>query len=214
VIDPHALSDEILPIELVPYAERFADEGVPIRAMARAFKQTTDAVRETVQEAIAGGRIVQMPKDDWPVGESRGDRTPTFIRQNRMDDESLIFSCIRLFHVTRLQASLLAVLIVRNEVSKDTMHQIIESRRPPGKEETDPKMVDVVICHLRKRLKPFSLKINTLWACGYYMEPQQRKTILEMVNQYVLGKATQDDLKRDDGIAAEGDEEAPAPEGD
>jgi hypothetical protein len=177
--------------------------------MARALKQTTDAVRETVQEAIANGRIVQMPKDDWPVGQSRDDRTPTFIRQNRMDDESLIFSCIRLFHVTRLQASLLAVLIVRNEVSKDTMHQIIESRRTPGKEETDPKMVDVVICHLRKRLKPFNLKINTLWACGYYMEPPQRKTILEMVNKYVLGKATQDDLKRDDSVAEDGDKEAP-----
>jgi hypothetical protein len=210
VIDPHALPEDILPNELLPFAERLADEGVPIRAMARAFKWSTEAVREAVQEAIDNGRIVQMPKDDWPVGQARDDRTPTFIRQNRMDDESLIFSCIRLFHITRLQASLLAVLIVRNEVSKDTMHQIIESRRPPGKEETDPKMVDVVICHLRKRLKPFSLKINTLWACGYYMEPQQRKAILEMVNKYVLGKATQADLKGVDPVDLEGDEEAPA----
>lgn len=211
--DPDALPEDVLPPEIVPLAERFADEGVPVRAMARAFKQTADAVRETVAAAIYNGRIVQMPKDDWPVGQSRDDRTPTFMRQNRMDDENLIFSCKRLFKVTRLQASLLAVLINRNEVSKDTMHQIIESRRAPGKEETDPKMVDVVICHLRKRLKPFNLKINTLWACGYYIEPVQRKQILEMVNSYVLGRSSQDDLTTaPPGIV--GDGQAHAAEGD
>lgn len=186
-------TDELSP-DLSRLAERFADEGVPLRAMARAFKQTTDAVRAAVQLGIDGGRIVQMPRDDWPVGITRTDRTPGFLRANKLDDESLVFSCIRLFKITRLQACLLVVLINRNEVSKDTMHQIIESRRPPGKEETDPKMVDVVICHLRKRLLPFNLKINTLWACGYYMEPYHRRAILEMVNKYVGGQATQEDF--------------------
>jgi hypothetical protein len=195
MVDPDApLPEDILPPEIVPLAERFADEGVPIRAMARAFKQTTDAVREAVAEAIYHGRIVQMPKDDWPVGQSRDDRTPSFMRQNRMDDENLLFSCQRLFKMTRLQASLLTALINRNEVSKDTLHQIIEGRRPPGREETDLKMVDVVICHLRKRLKPFNLKIVTLWASGYYIEPAQRRQILEMVNDHVLGKTTKDAL--------------------
>ena len=194
-----ALPEDILPAELVPFAERLADEGVPVRALARVFKYSTDAIREAVNEAIYKGRIVQMPKDDWPVGQSRDDRMPSFIRANRMDDENLVFACIRLFKVTRLQASLLAILINRNEVSKDTMHQIIESRRAPGKEETDPKMVDVVICHLRKRLKPFNLKINTLWACGYYMEPVQRKEILEMVNNYVVGTASKEQLTEGTG---------------
>ena len=152
--DPDSLPDEILTPALVPYAERFADEGVPIRAMARAFKQTAEAIREAVETAIYAGRIVQMPKDDWPVGQSRDDRSPVFIRQNRINDDSLIFTCKQLFKITRLQASFLAVLINRNEVSKETLHQVIESRRPPGKEETDPKMVDVVICLLRQRLKP------------------------------------------------------------
>jgi hypothetical protein len=202
--DPDSLPEEILDPALAPFAERFADEGVPIRAMARAFKQTATAVREAVETAIYTGRIVQMPKDDWPVGQARDDRTPTFLRQNRMDDDNLIFACKRLFKITRLQASFLAVLLNRNEVSKDTLHQVIESRRPPGKEETDPKMVDVVICLLRQRLRPFNLKITTLWACGYFIEPVQRKQILEMVNNYVLGKTDQDD-----GIAAEGEEEGP-----
>ena len=206
--DPDALPEDLLDPALVPLAERFADEGVPVRAMARAFKQTAEAVREAVSLAIHAGRIVQMPRDDWPVGQARHDRSPSFMRQNRMDDENLIFTCIRLFKITRLQASFLAVLINRNEVSKETLHQVIESRRPPGKEETDPKMVDVVICLLRQRLKPFNLKINTLWACGYYIEPVQRKQILEMVNNYVLGKANENAVQAANEGAQEGDGEA------
>lgn len=186
-VDPDALPEEILSPPLVPLAERFADEGVPIRAMARAFKQTTDAIRATIEEAIFHGRLVQMPRDDWPIGQARNDRTPAFVRANKIDDESLVASCQRLFKVTRLQASLLAVLVNRNEVSKETMHQVIESRRAPGKEETDPKMVDVVICNLRKRLKPFKFQINTIWASGYFMAPVQRRELLEMVNAYVSG---------------------------
>jgi len=211
--DPDALPEDILQPELVPLVERFADEGVPVRAMARACKQTTEAIREAIRTAIYSGRIVQMPRDDWPVGQSRDDRTPSYMRQNRVDDESLINACIKLFSVTKLQASLLAILINRNEVSKETMHQIIESRRTPGKEETDPKMVDVVICHLRKRLKPFNLKIITLWACGYYIEPVQRKQILEMVNNNVLGK-TPEDATADRGSEATAAPEAAQAEGD
>jgi hypothetical protein len=192
---PQLLIDEILPDEYVPVAERLADEGVPIRAMSRSFKRPAEGVRLVVQEAIEAGRIVQMPKDDWPVGQSRDDRVPTFVRANRVNDGALVTSCMRLFKITNLQASLLAILILRNEVNKDTMHGIIEGRRAPGKKPTNPKMVDVVICNLRKRLRVFDLSIETLWARGYFIEPTQRKRILEMVNEYVLGKATQDDLR-------------------
>ena len=181
--DNDTLPEDILPSDLAPFAERFADEGVPIRAMARAFKQTTEAIRSAVEEAIYKGRIVQMPRDDWPVGQIRNDRTPSFVRTNKIGDEDLIMTCKRLFNVTRLQGALLSVLLNRNEVSKETMHQIIESRRrTPGKEETDTKMVDVVIFNLRKRLKPHNYTIHTLWACGYFMPPAQRKEILELIN--------------------------------
>ena len=182
-VDPEALLDsEILSPELDVIAVRFADEGVPLRAIARAIKRPTDAVRLAVETAVYQGKIVAVPRDDWPIGTPRDSRFPSVARAYKIDDESLVFGCKRLFGVTRLQASLLAVLLNRSEVSRDTLHQIIESRRPSGKEETNPKMVDVVIWNLRKRLKPFNHTIKTLWACGYYMEPAQRREILEKVN--------------------------------
>jgi hypothetical protein len=189
------LPDEEIPEALVPICERLADEGVPIRATARALRQSTDAVRETVQYAMRTGRIAYYPKDDWPPGAHRDTRTPHWVKDNNVLEQELVFACVRLFKVTKLQGALLAVLINRTEVTKDTMHQVIESRRSSLKEETDPKMVDVVICHLRKRLKPFTLTIHTLWARGYYIEPAQRKHILNLLDLYISGKAEPEALK-------------------
>lgn len=186
MMNPDLLPDEATSPALAPIAERLADEGVPVRAIARALKHPAEGIRAAIADGIYKGRILLMPKDDWPVGQSREDRHPSYTRATRMTDETLINGCIRLFKVTKLQAALLASLLVRNEVNKDTMHQIIESRRTPGRGETDVKMVDVVICNLRKRLRPFNYTIKTLWACGYYMLPADRKDILDKVNEHVV----------------------------
>jgi DNA-binding response OmpR family regulator len=68
------------------------------------------------------------------------------------------------------------------------MHQIIEKCRAPNKgDQTDPKMVDVVICNLRKRLKKTGLKIETMWGCGYFMKPDMRTRALELIGEYATG---------------------------
>ena len=47
-------------------AARLADEGVPICAIARALKIPSDDVRETLQDALGEGVIVEYPREDWP----------------------------------------------------------------------------------------------------------------------------------------------------
>ena len=190
------LPSEEIPKVLVPYCVRLADEGVPYRAIARAMRQTADAVRDAVRTAVLTGSIAYYPKEDWPPGAHRDTRTPLWVKDNYVQEQELVFSCVRLFKETKLQGALLAVLINRTEVTKDTMHQVIESRRSSLKEETDPKMVDVVICHLRKRLKPFNLTIHTLWARGYYMEPAQRQHMLNLLTLYISGEKHPDELKK------------------
>ena len=79
--------------------------------------------------------------------------------------------------MTRLQANFMLVLLKREEADKDTLHHVIESQRairrnqPDNPESTDPKMVDVVICNLRKRLRSYfdagHETIKTLWGHGY-----------------------------------------------
>ena len=164
---------------------QLADEGIPIRAIARATKLSSERIRDTLHTATDLGQIVGLPRDDWPSGIARDSRVPDPAGVPRLNDEKLIFNISRLFKVTKLQAALFAVLIKRTEVIKETLHQVIESRRKPNKEETDPKMVDVVICHLRQRLEPFEITIETQWASGYYMTLDMRKKANLLLEQFL-----------------------------
>ncbi len=163
---------------------RLANEEVPVNAIARAVQAPSDEVRETIQEAIMYGKVLSMPRSDWhPL--QRGNRG----ENSKLTEEELVSNCQRTFHLTKLHASFLSVLMRRNEVTKITLHQIIEScRRQPQDEETDIKMVDVILCNLRKKLKPFGLQIKTLWSSGYYMEPDVRKKAQDIILERLNGE--------------------------
>lgn len=169
---------------------RLADEEIPVGAIARATKRPADEVRDILHDAVARGAIIRIPRPDWhPL--PRGERT-VLSAVEKLSDDTILHVCIRLFKITRLQASLFTLLIKRNEVTKEMMHHAIEQRRvktAKACEETDPKMVDVVVCHLRKRLKAIPLEIKTLWGCGYYMSPVDRRTANEMINAFVMGES-------------------------
>jgi two-component system cell cycle response regulator CtrA len=47
-------------------------------------------------------------------------------------------------------------------------------------EAPDLKSVDVVVCRLRKRLRPFSVVISTEWGRGYYLDLDARATLLSL----------------------------------
>ena len=189
-LDPIFPDDE-LRADFVPIAVRLADEGVPLCAISRSLRAPSDYVRVALHAAKEEGKIIDLPREDWPPNSLRATRDP--VAGRKMDDEDIVFNCVRLFKVTRQQASLLSVLIRRNEVSKDMMHQIIEKCRAPNKgDQTDPKMVDVVICNLRKRLKKTGLKIETMWGCGYFMKPDMRTRALELIGEYATGVIKKD----------------------
>lgn len=184
-------SDNLLPGEelnadTAKVAANLAHEGVPIRAIARALKQSTDAVREAINEAVSRGSIVSAPKEDWTATVSKDNRSPELLKP-KVNEEDLTRSLKRMFKVTPLQAALLGVLLTKDQVSKDMLHQVIEARRKHKAEETDPKMVDVVICNLRKKVKPYGVLVVTIWSCGYYMEPALRKKVLGLVMSYLAG---------------------------
>jgi hypothetical protein len=175
--------DDIPPLD-EPLVVRMAIEGIPIRAAARCTKLPSDVVRGVVTEALALGTIVQMPRDDWSPQLTREQRVPEYAKTG-INDALLILNVVRLFGVTQQQACLLLVLIKRREVTRKMLHAVIESRRPHPKVETEPKIVDVVICKLRKKLEPLGLRIETVWSCGYFMSEEHRKTAMAMLNTFI-----------------------------
>ena len=170
------------PFDPVASIARLANEGIPIAVIARGLDAESAYIREVVRGAIDCGKVTEMPRDDWPPTARRADHLPSQLAKS--DEEGLLTACMRAFAVTKLQASFMLVLLKREEADKDTLHHVIESQRairrnqPDNPECTDPKMVDVVICNLRKRLRGYwpagHEVIKTLWGHGYYMEKVDR----------------------------------------
>ncbi len=169
-----------------PIVVRLADEGIPVRAIARAVSISSTNIYEMLRDALAAGMIVEMPKDDWPPG-SRRDARLAFNGTPLENEDTLKVACARLFRATRLEAAILAVLLKRSEVTKTQLHLVIEQTRPnENRDATDPKMVDVVICHLRKKLKPHNITIKTIWGTGYLIPAPDREkaatALIEVTN--------------------------------
>lgn len=184
VVDPDPSQTSLLQA----IAVRMADEGIPVRAIARAVRIPGEDVYNILREAITTGTIVELPKDDWPPGSNRNSRS-VFQGTPLEQDDALKFACARVFKATRLEAAILAVLLKRTEVTKQQLHQVIENNRPGDgegnpREETDPKMVDVLICHLRKKLKLHEITIETVWGIGYLIAAAQRDLAIRKLTQF------------------------------
>ncbi len=161
--------------------------------MARGFERGSEVIRESLETSLADGVISEMPRDDWPPTARRADHLPSQLAKEQ--DDHLLTACMRAFNITKLQSSFMLVLLKRDEADKDTLHHVIESQRairrnqPDNPDTTDPKMVDVVICNLRKRLRPYFPSghetIRTLWGHGYYMERVDRDLAMAKIHAVV-----------------------------
>src|ERR1700721_563655 len=153
-----------------------ADEGIPVRAIARSLKIPGEDVYDLLNEAISEGRLFELPKDDWPPGKKRSQRAQTENTILSRDDEALRMGCSSCFKLTRLQSAVFVALLRRPELSKEHIHNAIEAIRTGANAPTDLKMVDVVVCHIRKKLTAIDKDwtISTVWGIGYSLPPATR----------------------------------------
>ena len=179
--------DQILPNAvtfLVPLLTRMANEGIPVAAMARAVQRPSGEVLGALEAALAAGTIGGIPKFDWPPTGKLSDHVPQ--PSTEIPEQDLKFAARKLFKLTPLEAAILVVLLRCDHADKGRLHTVIENQRfsraqnPDRLECTDPKMVDVMICKLRKRLKTAdaSYTVMTVWGSGYYIEPPTQDAIL------------------------------------
>lgn len=150
-------------------------------SMARALGLATARIQETLEYAKASAHIGDLPRYDWTPNGNVHKRVPV------PSAEDLEFSIKKMFRLTPLEAAFLLALIKFDHADKARLHGIIEHQRhtraqqPDALEQTDQKMVDVMICKLRKRLKAVDsiFEIKTVWGTGYYIEKTIRAAILE-----------------------------------
>jgi Transcriptional regulatory protein, C terminal len=161
----HSMS---LALPTADFAVRLADEGVPLRAIARATKIPSEDLRLQLHEAQLDGRLLELPHDDWPPGFPRDQRALQLSRLV-VENKDLIFIAVRqLFRLQIVEVTLLLTLV---------QHDVMSKKR----EDMADKTVDVHICLMRKKLQPFGIAIKTVWGYGYQMSVEHRRRTMDII---------------------------------
>lgn len=77
--------------------------------------------------------------------------------------------------LTPAQSAVLGVLLTRELATKNAVMAALY--RDLGRDEPEPKIVDVFVCHLRKKLGRVGLKIETVWGQGYALTAATKAAI-------------------------------------
>jgi hypothetical protein len=162
-------------------AVRFADEGVPVRAIARAVRISPELIRDYLQKAYHRGQLFELPKDDWSPGLRRDARVPE-LDHIVEKHENLYPQAMRCFNLTPQQARMLLVLIKYPLVSRERLHAV--GSRCDGDRESSLKVVDVQICNLRKRLERCKLDVHAHFGVGYYLTTEHRRKASQKLLDY------------------------------
>lgn len=185
---PIVLSEDVVLAPLLAdIATRLADEGVPIRAIARSLQVHSTPVRDALTNSIFEGRIVEMPRDDWPPGTERTTRLP--VNRRRLSDQETHSLLRQTFNLTKTEASMFLPLITKPGAhTKEALHHMAYNAGADGGPEI--KIVDVMICKIRKKLAPHGLNehLKTVWGDGYKLTPEGHTTIEQMLIATLEGK--------------------------
>lgn len=178
-------------------AVRAANEGIPVKAIARIIECPSADVYSVLEDEKAKGSIVDLPQADWPANAKRGDRLPTQAVSgvSHLPERDLQMAFQQVLRLTTLEAALLVTLLRHDRVDKEKLHHNVEqqralrSTRPDRLEPTEPKMVDVMICKLRKKLRGLDerFEIKTIWGSGYYVETEVRELLFARLNAGTSG---------------------------
>lgn len=77
--------------------------------------------------------------------------------------------------LTGQESRVMGALIARPLVTKDVAMAALY--RDFGRDEPEPKIIDVFICKIRKKVRPFGIEIETVWGQGYRIPADQRAAL-------------------------------------
>jgi DNA-binding response OmpR family regulator len=149
-------------------AVRLADEGVPLRAIARATAIPSPQLYDTLVRAKMDGSLLTLPRDDWPPGCPRDQRSLQLSRLAADQHDTLIFAIKDIFKLTPTGARIFLLLVQHEHV-------------PHARIDLDHKLLVVNICKMRRFLRPFDIVIKTLWGYGYQLSASHRHKAMEMI---------------------------------
>lgn len=85
--------------------------------------------------------------------------------------------------LTGQMTRLFGCLMTRELMTTDAAMAAMYRERVGADDEPDPKIVDVQICKMRARLKPFGLSIETRWGQGYFLTAGTKDAVRAMMGE-------------------------------
>jgi two-component system cell cycle response regulator CtrA len=83
--------------------------------------------------------------------------------------------------LTAKESQVLGCLCTQKRVlSKEALLRSMYDSRCAADEIPELKIVDVFICKIRRKLKPYGISIETSWGNGYYLTDESRSKLTEL----------------------------------
>jgi len=79
------------------------------------------------------------------------------------------------WRLTTAETRVFGVLMARELATIDAC--LASLYRDVARDEAQPKIVDVFVCKIRRKLRPHGVKIETLWGRGYYLAPDVKAAV-------------------------------------
>ena len=81
--------------------------------------------------------------------------------------------------LTKLEVVIVVTLLANNRVCSTSL--LIDATRGRGTHTNNPNsnLIDAKICHIRAKLRPYGLRVETVWGTGYKIEDETRAQLLE-----------------------------------
>ncbi|NNM75032.1 helix-turn-helix domain-containing protein [Enterovirga aerilata] len=159
---------------------RLADEGIPVGAIARALKKPSGDVWPVLREAKQNGLLLDLPAADWPPGARREERLPTSAPIRVSEADQLVSPLMVLFRLTPAEGRLLAVLFARKEITRTALYAALYG----AESDVEPKTLDVLVCKIRAKLKPYQIRIETLWGRGYSLPSESVAALASAIREH------------------------------
>lgn len=87
-----------------------------------------------------------------------------------------------MFGFTGSEYRVFAALMEREALSKDQILAISYADRLDA-DLPEPKIVDVFVCKIRKKLRPFDVEIRTIWGRGYSITAEMKAAVRALSGQ-------------------------------
>lgn len=76
------------------------------------------------------------------------------------------------WELTALEQRVLAILLIRRQASKEQVMTALY--RESARDEPGAKIVDVLVCNIRRKMRRFGLDVRTVWGIGYAIDEPLR----------------------------------------